>query len=367
MREERIVAEKVDEVIYNTDVYSLEDADFRALRTELIGEYIEDLEAKCPTYASYREAHHRSGGDTAEAPHVPTSVFKTIKLISVADGNIDKWCMSSGTLGSRSLIGRDRPSLERLLGSIRKSMALFEEWEEEELHVIHLGPTCEDAGDVWFPYVMGLTEILYPTDSFASENRLDIQGAINRYADLRSRNQKIGLIGAPFAVKMFCEAYQDGGFPAAARDQVAVVTGGGWKTHLGEAIAKPAFRRRIVDALGLSDETRVRDAFNQVELNTVLMECEQHAFHVPPWLMARAMCPRSLAPLPNGQPGLLAYIDASASSYPCIIVGDDLGIVSDEPCPCGRPGDLLHLQRRIERGGDAGCAIALSQQFGRDA
>lgn len=355
--------ECIDNLIFHADVDALSRREFEEVRRGITDSYVGRTLAACEAYRTYLGSPGGPLPSDALFPYIPTSVFKYRDVICTDADLIEKWCLSSGTRGRRSRVGRDRVSLERMLGSIRKSMRLFEEWHEEELHVIHLGASWERAGDVWFPYVMGLIELLYPTENFADGERLDLQNALDRFAKVRADGKKVGLIGAPFAVKLFCDEYGRRALPADGADQVAVLTAGGWKTHQGSAIAPADFRTYIADTLGLSHTNRIRDAFNQVELNTVLIECEHHRFHVPPWVRASARCPRTLAPLPSGQKGLLAYVDASAASYPCIFVGDDLGVVSDEPCPCGHSGDLLAIHRRIERGLDAGCGVALSEKF----
>jgi long-chain-fatty-acid---luciferin-component ligase len=141
-----------------------------------------------------------------------------------------------------------------------------------------------------------------------------------------------------------------------------VVTAGGWKRLDGERIEPAAFRAMVADALGLAGEDQVRDAFNQVELNSVVFECEQHAKHLPPWLFGFTRSVDTLAAQPSGTLGLLSFVDCSASSYPASIVSDDFGTVDEQPCACGRPGAILHIERRVARGFQRGCALALEAQ-----
>ncbi|PWT93626.1 MAG: long-chain fatty acid--CoA ligase [Acidobacteria bacterium] len=364
MESATIVSAPIDETVYNMDVYSLPLEQFSALQRGLISQYLSATERNCPAYGAYvNRGRLRSGSSAEPFRYIPTSMFKVTDLLSAPAAEVEKWCVSSGTRGRQSRIGRDRTTLERLLGSVRQGLSLIEEWDEESLDVIHLGPSYEDAGDIWFPYVMSLAELLYATESFGRGSKLDISGAISRYVKLRATGRQVGVIGPPFAVRAFCEAYRSAGHPQTAGGEVAVVTGGGWKTHEGSSIPRDRFRALVASSLGLDDDSRVRDAFNQVELNTVLLECERHRFHIPPWLEVTAIRPESLEPLHPGEIGLLAYVDASASSYPCVFIGDDMGNVSEGPCSCGRPGSLLQFERRLDRGGDAGCAIALAARF----
>jgi len=78
---------------------------------------------------------------------------------------------------------------------------------------------------------------------------------------------------------------------------MTVLTAGGWKRFSGQRIERAVFDPRACAAFGLADESQVRDAFNQVELNTVMIECSAHRKHVPPWLYAAARDPDRLTVL----------------------------------------------------------------------
>jgi long-chain-fatty-acid---luciferin-component ligase len=90
------------------------------------------------------------------------------------------------------------------------------------------------------------------------------------------------------------------------------------------------------------------------------MDCEHGRKHCPPWLHASARAPKTLAPLGWGESGILAYLDPTATSYPCFVLSDDFGSVTrGERCPCGRSGDVLTIERRINRIEARGCALKL--------
>ena len=94
----------------------------------------------------------------------------------------------------------------------------------------------------------------------------------------------------------------------------------------------------------------MRDTFNMVELNTVILECRYHRKHVPPWVHATTRDPRTLSPLPSGVEGVLSYLDPTPVSYPGFVFSDDLGVVFEAvECGCGRLGDVLAISRRIDR------------------
>jgi long-chain-fatty-acid---luciferin-component ligase len=70
--------------------------------------------------------------------------------------------------------------------------------------------------------------------------------------------------------------------------------------------------------------------------------------------------PRDLSPLPEGQVGLMTYLDPSASSYPCFLVGEDFCRIEVDRCPCGRYGTTVDVIRRIAASTHQGCALRVA-------
>jgi long-chain-fatty-acid---luciferin-component ligase len=298
-----------------------------------------------------------------EIPVIPTSSFKQHSVLSVAPEEISKWCVSSGTRGRQSTVGRDRRSLERLLGSIRAGISLIHSWLEDDVEVIHLGPERKEAGDIWFMYVMSLIELSFPTEHFVRRDHFHASEAIERIAKiLKEGKQDIVVVGPPFRVQDLADAIErhqtrlDGG------SRLSVVTAGGWKRLSGISVPRPEFDERISRVFGLREPTQIRDAFNQVELNTVFIECSAHRKHVPPWVYATTRDADRLRPQAVGTPGLLSYLDASAISYPAFIVTDDVGRVDEGECPCGRSGVTMTVERRLTRVSARGCALTLDKR-----
>lgn len=292
-------------------------------------------------------------------PLIPTSAFKHRDLLSISSRAVEKWCLSSGTLGVESRVGRDQLTLDRLLGSLRAALLLMGEWAEDELDIVHLGPSHEAAGDVWFPYVMSLAELIFPSTPCIRDGNLDHRLAQESIATAMAQGRHVGLIGAPYAILEFCRSLDA---PLPENKAITVVSAGGWKRLDGQRLERTVFAGKISKALGMTDLTQIRDAFNQVELNTVIAECRLLKKHIPPWVIAIARNPVDFAPQPAGEQGLLSFVDLSAHSYPAAIIGDDIGIVQSTPCECGLPGNTLEILRRVNRQGERGCALVLEQR-----
>lgn len=305
-------------------------------------------------------------GDLARVPLIPTTAFKRRRLLLVGEDELVASFSSSGTSGRRSYVGRDEPTLYRLVGSLRRgfemagaSLGLDDDEEpEESLFVVNLGPDRAGAGDVWFSYVMALADALAPSEHFWRDGSLRLADAAAAAAVALRDGRKVAVCGPPGRVLALAE-HARLAFPRfAGGHDVVVVIGGGWK---GERPVAPAeLRAAVVDGLGLAAEHQVRDAFNQVELNTVLFECEHFRKHVPPWVHVEVKDPASLEPLGPGEAGLLGYVDVTATSYPCLVLTEDLGWREERGCPCGRATETIAVHGRIASSLHRGCAAQLA-------
>jgi len=78
--------------------------------------------------------------------------------------------------------------------------------------------------------------------------------------------------------------------------------------------------------------------------------------HVPPpWLKIRALDPATLAPVPAGTPGLLAFFDLANAGSVSHILTQDVGAVSP---------DGVRIRGRAEGAEPRGCSLALEDVLG---
>jgi long-chain-fatty-acid---luciferin-component ligase len=361
----------IDELIFGQrDWLSMPRAEQDELRVRLIRAAFAHHLERCDKYAGYAERKGVRQEDIddltslAAVPQFPTSVFKRGCVTSVPASEVVASFTSSGTSGLRSTVSRDAVSLHRLCGTIRSDSPLFFQAlsgvDEHNTVIVNLGPSRQDAGEVWFSYVMALMEQLVPMESHPLTEADWSATVASRLVDLLTHKDRVFLTGPPFAIGDLCRVIEPRG-RLNGGDRLWIITGGGWKAHEQRAVVPEEFRTSLVKVFGLESAEQVRDVFNQVELNTLLVECEHHSKHIPPWVHAFARHPATQAPLPPGHAGILSFSDASANSYPCFIVGEDFGVVDIDACPCGRGGPTLTVQRRIRRSARAGCAGTLAE------
>ncbi len=295
--------------------------------------------------------------DIVKVPLIPASMFKEQPIRSVDEDAVAKVCRSSGTQGVISKVNRDNTSLERFVGSIRLSAEQLLELRVRA-HVFNLGPDTDAAGDVWFPYVMSLISLLRPASHYVLDGVFDPGRVVDDLIALDDEIQPI-IVGPPIFVVYLLRHLADQGITLdlGARRGL-LVTGGGWKTHTDEEVDSTDFRAWCTAQLGL-DAAAVRDAYNMVELNTVVFECEAAHKHVPPWLIVEALDSETQEPVPDGDVGVLAYWDALPTGYPGFVISDDFGVVDRGRCECGRNGPTMSFVRRVTAADDRGCARAM--------
>ena len=110
------------------------------------------------------------------------------------------------------------------------------------------------------------------------------------------------------------------------------------------------------------------DIYGMVESNGWMVQCpEGHYLHVPHTYFKPFVVDEAQRPLPYGEWGRFAFLDASALSYPgFILTGDTARIL--ERCPvCDRPGPVLDSEvKRAPGQGDRGCAVEVRSLFSPD-
>lgn len=363
----------IDSVIFGEKEWlSIPHADQQDMRVDLVRRSLEHHLAHCDAYAAFAARRGIPPGDISSPAdlrriaHFPTSVFKRRQLLSVDEADIVSSFTSSGTSGTHSVIYRDTLTLHRLCGMVRPDSALFgsilDGTDDSNTVILNLGTSRQDSRHIWFGYVMSLLEQVAPTTFYTRDGFVDFGRAV---ADARrglKEYERVFLIGPPFLVADFCHEVLASGLPLDGGDSLVVFTGGGWKSREHDRIDRDDFDSLLVSALRLTGRRNIRDVFNQVELNTLLVDCEHRNKHVPPWVDVFARDPVTFEPVADGRTGVLSFSDASAHSYPCFYVGDDLGSVDSSGCQCGLPGLTIRLESRLRGATHGGCATAMQSE-----
>ena len=359
----------MDDLIYqNDDCYHIPFSDIKEIQTNLISESFKYHFQNCISYRNYcetlgvRPEDIKTYDDLSKIPLVPSILFKEHDILSCNMSNIVKACISSGTKGSISKIFRDETTLNRFLGSIQS--CLDQIFNLDDVFCIHLGPSTEEAGDLWFSYAISLVDLVYPTENFVVNNTFYPKQAYEKILEVKDKYENIMIIGAPIMFLEFITYLMENNIKLENCESFLFITAGGWKRFSGKEIQKEEFRSMIRECFGNTNDKYYRDVLNMVELNTVLPECEYHVKHLPPWVKVFIIDPATMKPVNDGEHGIIAFLDPSSTSYPCFILSDDVGrIVFTGECKCGRSGQGIEILRRIKSVEARGCALKIDKKY----
>lgn len=357
----------LEKLLYGEDdLYHWDEVRRQGFQFDILREAFRHHFENCPAFGRYCQ----SEGVTPELikapehlpriPLIPSSTFKSLDVRSVPEESITKVCYSSGTRGGLSRIPRDNTSLERFVGSIRISAEQLLGLRAEA-QVFNLGPDSDEAKEVWFPYVMSLLGLLRPAENYVMDGVFYPLSLVEALSSLPKTTQPF-LVGPPILfLRLLHFLHEEGVTLDLGAQGGFVVTAGGWKSFSDEQIEREEFTTLCTTLLGVKGRGQIRDAYNMVELNTVLFECELGIKHIPPWLIIESLDPETLAPKQSNEMGLLAFYDPLPTSYPGFILSDDFGKVNKETCACGRSGPTFEFCRRVALVEGRGCALTMGR------
>lgn len=301
--------------------------------------------------------------DLYDIPQIPTAAFKKFEIISGERDDFVKMCTSSGTQGYISKIYRSKQTFDRLMNSIMHSLKEFYNLSPENTTMVILGPNMEESGELWFSYIISTLSLHYESHFFVSKSKL-LKAELNAFLKAHDKYKRMLLVSAPIMYKYFIEYLEEEGIDLELPQDTVLVTAGGWKKNDKVKLEREEFEARIHKNLSIPKEN-IFDVYNQVELNTVMFECQHKHKHIPPWLKVIIRDPITLAPADDSDFGIISYLDSSSLSFPCFVLTDDFGRVRKD-CECGRKGYYMEHVRRVNKVETKGCAIKLGNMNEKD-
>lgn len=150
-------------------------------------------------------------------------------------------------------------------------------------------------------------------------------------------NIAILIFGTPFLVARLCRAIQNMHLSLRLPENSLVVTGGGWKTFLGEKLPKKDFLTLLYDTLNITS-ANYTDAYSSVEINCTLSSCSENKYHIPPLLEPVVYDSSLYGEIGREGFGVIGLFDPFAMSYPGFLITGDQGHLVHGVCKCGLDG-----------------------------
>jgi long-chain-fatty-acid---luciferin-component ligase len=281
-------------------------------------------------------------------------------VASVPKEQIFTYFTTSGTTGKPSKYPFDRQSLERVNKS-NTSIFYNVTGLREDDYVLMLSPSPEESKT---GLVQGMYRALKGLLKKDEQIEFAIKGGVldeKLVTDmiLSASNRPRHLYGPPFIYKALTDYILQTTNKVGLDKGSKVLLTGGWKRVEG-AINKDELYERIEKAFEIPKED-IRDGLGLTDIFSIIMECENHHKHVPPWMSVTIRDTKDLTKeMELGEPGLISFMSPLIYSYPAFIITGDMGKKThEEKCECGMNGPTIEYLRRADGLAARGCAIVL--------
>jgi hypothetical protein len=299
-----------------------------------------------------------------DVPPVPVAAFKALDLACGPPEEAEAVFRTSGTTRGGTRRGTHYvPDVSLYRASLVPTFRAYLLPDVERLRFVSLIPSPDRAPDSSLSFMVGTAAEHFATDVrwvVDGEGTIDATGLAAALAEARDLNAPVLLLGTAFAFVHALEREEPGlgELPEGSR----IMETGGFKGRARE-IPKEDLYARLERRTG-TPRHRIVNEYGMTELLSQLYEpvlaegaggAGRH--RPPPWLRPRALDPVTLAPLPEGEEGLLAFFDLANAGSVCHVLTEDVGSVVD--------GEV-HLVGRVTGAEPRGCSRAMDELMAVD-
>lgn len=293
-----------------------------------------------------------------DVPFLPVSLFKTHTLSSVPESAVLKVLTSSGTTGqqpSRIFLDAETASAQsavlvkvaqHFLGKERLPMVIL---DHPRVVRDRNSRSARGAG------ILGMAQFGHrPFYALREDMSLDEEGLL-AYIE-QAAGRRMLLFGFTFMVWQYLIQVLERQGRRLDLPGGILVHSGGWKKLQEAAVDPRAFRERVQAATGVE---RVINFYGMVEqVGGVYFENPIHHLHAPIYSEVIVRDPVTLAPLPDGEPGLIQVLSCLPTSYPGhSLLTEDLGVIRGvDPEGTGMGGRYFEVLGRVPKAELRGCS-----------
>ena len=347
------------EVLLQKGPYALPQAEKEQLLLAQLNQLTRHHLSGCAEYRRLCSALHPGAEEAcslAEIPYLSVGLFKSHRLVSVAEADVFKTMTSSGTTGqavSQVVLDRETAQLQaRALASIM-THALGP--KRLPMLIVDSAATLRDrqrfsargAG------ILGMMSFgrqhCYLLDDEMRLERQRLGAFLAQHA-----TEPCLIFGFTFMVWQYL--YQELTDGEVDLSRAILVHSGGWKKLSEQAVDRQEFRRCLARRLGL---TRSHDFYGMVEqVGSVHLEGEDGFLYPPCFADVIIRDPDTWREAPPGKPGVIEVLSALPLSYPGhALLTEDLGVVHGiDDSECGRLGKRFSVLGRVPRAELRGCS-----------
>jgi hypothetical protein len=313
-------------------------------------------------YCERRGAGPDSVDSWTEVPAVPTDAFRSAALVCGGpEGAVAVFRTSGTTAGSERRGAHYFPDLALYDAALRAGFSAHLLPDGARLPILSLVPPPTNVPDSSLSHMMGevVRDLGAPGSRFlVGAAGLDLESAIGALREAEGSGEPVLVAGTSFAFVHLIDALRERGehirLPRGSRGMDT----GGFKGRSRE-VSREELYASLADVLGVPVEWWVNE-YGMTEMSSQFYDGRAggaggvagRIHHGPGWVRTAAYDPETLAPVPDGEIGVLRHWDLANLDSVMALQTADLGRV--------RPGGFELLGRA--RGAAArGCSIAMDE------
>ena len=345
----------------DVDVFGLDRASKRSWLLDGLNRLTALHRAQCAPYARILNGLWAAEGAARleDVPWLPVRMFKLMDLKSVADDQVSRTLVSSGTTGAAvSRIFLDADTARAQTRALTRIFSHFAGAKRMRMLVVDDASFLRDRSrfNARAAGILGFSNFgrdhLYLLDENLQPDWDALQQWLQTHPD-----EPVLLFGFTFIVwQSFVQAARQAGrqirFPAGSM----LVHGGGWKKMDEQKVDNAAYKAALSETFSIE---RVHNYYGMVEqVGSIFFECEHGHLHAPAYADVIVRDLQDLAPVPHGTTGAIQVLSLLPESYPGhSLLTEDLGVIhGEDDCACGRPGKYFAVLGRIKNVEIRGCS-----------
>ena len=312
-------------------------------------------------------------GALSGIPAIPVHVFKALggKLSSVSQSLIVRSLQSSATSGVPSTIVLDKITSKRQTRAMARVMAEVLGPKRRLFCVMDIDPSGPNRGDLGARlaavngYLNFASTAKYFVDSSGQDSQLEFLD--NRFVDyINNLQDDVPIVIFGFTFVLYHTVFRClkmKGITLKLPKGSQVIHIGGWKKLEANKVDKETFNADISKVLGIpvGSVVDIYGFTEQMGLN--YPDCAHGWKHIPVYSEVLVRNETDLSVNADGTPGLLEFLSPLQHSYPGnVVLTDDIGVVKEGLCACGREGRRFKVLGRAEKAEIRGCGEIMAEK-----
>jgi Acyl-protein synthetase, LuxE len=300
----------------------------------------------------------------SDVPFLPVRLFKRFGLRSVAESDVFKTLLSSGTTSQApSRIFLDAGTAQLQTRTLVRIMQTFIGPARLPMLIIDHPGVVKDrtSFSARGAGILGLANFgrdhLYClSDEDMELDMVKLEAFAEKY-----RDRPVLIFGFTFMVwKYFIQALQRSSRKIDLPHAI-LIHSGGWKKLQDEAVSNAIFKTTLAQVTGIQ---RVHNFYGMVEqTGSIFVECEEGHLHAPLSADVIMRDPKDWSEVKSGHEGVIEVLSMLPWSYPghALMTEDRGTILGTDDCPCGRKGRYFTVTGRVPMAEMRGCSDTHAQ------